>query len=294
MATTQAAPRRRFSTREVKRELYNLVAVLILFVIALPAFWIIFTAFRPGNEVNTTPPIWIPQKLTLDAFASLFGLNPDYASGIPVFSYMRNSAAVAIIATLFALTIGTLAGYAFSRFQFRGHTAIFLGIMLSRAVPGVALGLPLFLLMRQYHLIDTVHGLALIYVAINIPFTVWLMDGFFRQIPKELDEAAYIDGCGYWSAFWRVDLPLSLPGMAAAGIFAFLAAWNEYQIASLVTSTPKSKTFPVGLYDFTTQFTVDWRGMTAMSVLMIIPAIVFVILIQRRLTEGLTFGALKG
>ncbi len=294
MATTQAAPRRRVSRRRLRRELYNLFAVLVLFIIALPAFWIIFTSFRPGTEVNVTPPIWIPQKLTLDAFESLFGLNPDYASGIPVFSYLRNTAAVALIATFFALTIGTLAGYAFSRFQFRGHTLIFLGLMLSRAVPGVALGLPLFLLMRRYGLIDTVHGLALVYIAINIPFTVWLMDGFFRQIPKELDEAAYIDGCGYWSAFWRVDLPLSLPGMAAAGIFAFLAAWNEYQIASLVTSTPKSKTFPVGLYDFTTQFTVDWRGMTAMSVLMIVPAIVFVILIQRRLTEGLTFGALKG
>ncbi len=294
MTATTPAPRRRISRRRVNRELYNLLAVVILLIIALPAFWIVFTAFRPGNEVNTTPPVWIPQKLTLDAFESLFGLNPGYASGIPVFSYLRNSAAVAIVATLFALTIGTLAGYAFSRFQFRGHTLIFLGIMLSRAVPGVALGLPLFLLMRQYGLVDTVHGLALIYVAINIPFTVWLMDGFFRQIPKELDEAAYIDGCGYWSAFWRVDMPLSLPGMAAAGIFAFLAAWNEYQIASLVTSTPNSKTFPVGLYDFTTQFTVDWRGMTAMSVLMIVPAIVFVILVQRRLTEGLTFGALKG
>ncbi len=167
-------------------------------------------------------------------------------------------------------------------------------IMLSRAVPGVALGLPLFLLMRKYGLVDTTHGLALVYAAINIPFTAWLMDGFFRQVPRELDESAYIDGCGYWSAFWRIDLPLALPGMAAAGIFAFLAAWNEYQIASLITKTPKAKTFPVGLYDFTSQFTVDWRGMTAMSVLMIIPAIIFVILIQRRLTEGLTFGALKG
>ena len=166
--------------------------------------------------------------------------------------------------------------------------------MLSRAVPGVALGLPLFLLMRNYGLVDTVHGLALVYVAINIPFTAWLMDGFFRQIPKELDEAAYIDGCGHWTAFWRIDLPLALPGMAAASIFAFLAAWNEYQIASLVTKTPASKTFPVGLFDFTSQFTVDWRGMCAMSVLMILPAIVFVILTQRRLTEGLTFGAIKG
>jgi multiple sugar transport system permease protein len=270
------------------------LALFILLIFALPAIWIIFTAFRPGNEVNVTPPVWIPQKITLDAFASLIGLNPEIAAGIPVGNYFWNSLRVAILSTVFSVSIGTMAGYAFSRFRFRGHTLAFLMIMLSRAVPGVALGLPLFLLMRRFGLVDTVHGLALVYVAINIPFTAWLMDGFFRQIPKELDEAAYIDGCSHWAAFWRIDLPLALPGMAAASIFAFLAAWNEYQVASLVTNTPAAKTFPVGLFDFTSQFTVDWRGMAAMSVLMIIPAIIFVILTQRRLTEGLTFGAVKG
>jgi multiple sugar transport system permease protein len=290
----QTAPRWRFNRRRTEKELVNLLALLILFLFALPAIWIIFTAFRPGNEINVTPPIWIPKSLTLDAFANLFGLNPNYAAKIPVMNYLRNSTLTALMATTIALTVGTMTGYAFSRFEFKYHTAIFLLIMLSRAVPGVALGLPLFLLMRQYNLVDTTHGLAFVYAAINIPFTAWLMDGFFRQVPKELDESAYIDGCGYWSAFWRIDLPLALPGMAAAGIFAFLASWNEYQIASLLTKTPKAKTFPVGLYDFTSQFTVDWRGMTAMSVLMIVPAVVFVILIQRRLTEGLTFGAVKG
>ena len=290
----QTAPRWRFSRRRTEKELVNLLALLILFLFALPAIWIIFTAFRPGNEINVTPPIWIPKSLTLDAFANLFGLNPNYAAKIPVMNYLRNSTLTALMATTIALTVGTMTGYAFSRFEFKYHTAIFLLIMLSRAVPGVALGLPLFLLMRKYNLVDTTHGLAFVYAAINIPFTAWLMDGFFRQVPKELDESAYIDGCGYWSAFWRIDLPLALPGMAAAGIFAFLASWNEYQIASLLTKTPKAKTFPVGLYDFTSQFTVDWRGMTAMSVLMIVPAVVFVILIQRRLTEGLTFGAVKG
>ncbi|NOZ50852.1 MAG: carbohydrate ABC transporter permease [Chloroflexi bacterium] len=284
----------KFKRRSIEQSAYNIAAFMILFIFALPAIWIIFTAFRPANEVNITPPIWLPHKITLDAFASLFGLNPEYASGVPVYDYLRNSTIVALTSTLFAVSVGTMAGYAFSRFQFRGHTLVFLLIMLSRAVPGIALGLPLFLLMRNYGLVDTVQGLAFVYVAINIPFTIWLMDGFFRQIPRELDEAAYIDGCGHWSAFWRIDLPLALPGMSAAAIFAFLAAWNEYQIASLVTKTPAAKTFPVGLYDFTSQFTVDWRGMTAMSVLMIVPAIVFVLLTQRRLTEGLTFGALKG
>ena len=205
----------KFNRRRATSEFYNILAILVLLLFALPAIWIIFTAFRPGNEVNVTPPIWIPRRLTLDAFASLFGFNPGVAAGIPVFDYMRNSIIVATTATLFSVSLGTMAGYAFSRFKFKGHTQIFLLIMLSRSVPGVALGLPLFLLMRNYGLIDTVQGLALVYVAINIPFTAWLMDGFFRQIPKELDEAAYIDGCGHWAAFWRIDLPLALPGMSA-------------------------------------------------------------------------------
>jgi multiple sugar transport system permease protein len=133
-----------------------------------------------------------------------------------------------------------------------------------------------------------------VYIAINIPFTIWLMDGFFRQIPRDLTEAAYIDGCGYWSAFWRVDLPLALPGLAAAGIFAFLASWNEFQIVSVLARSNTGKTFPPGLFSFTQQFTTDWRGMCAMSVLMMIPAIVFVVLTQRNLVRGLTFGAIKG
>ncbi len=280
--------------RKVRQFFYNIFAFTILTLGALPAVWIIFTSFRPANEVNVSPPVWIPEKITLDSFEQLFGLNPDIATGVPVREYMWNSIRVALLSTTFSLILGTLAGYAFSRFEFRFHTLMFLFIMLSRSVPGIALGIPLFLLMRNYNLVDTVHGLAFVYVAVNTPFTVWLMDGFFRQIPKELDEAAYIDGCGYWSAFWRIDLPLALPGMSAAGIFAFLASWNEYQLASLMTKTPAAKTFPVGLYDFTSQFTVDWRGMCAMSVLMMIPAIVFVFLTQRSMMRGLTFGAVKG
>lgn len=289
MLTNAVRPQRRLRTL-----LLNIIVFAILIAGTLPAVWIIFTAFRPGNEINVSPPVWIPETLTLSAFESLLGFNPEVAAGVPVYNYLRNSLVVSAMSTVVSLVLGTMAGYAFSRFEFRMHTGLFLLIMLSRSVPGVALGLPLFLLMRNLGLVDTVHGLAFVYVAINIPFTVWLMDGFFRQIPQELDEAAYIDGCGYWSAFWRIDLPLALPGMSAAGIFAFLASWNEYQIASLITKTPASKTFPVGLFDFTSQFTVDWRGMCAMSVLMMIPAIVFVILTQRSLVRGLTFGAVKG
>ena len=283
------------TTRRRRRHFVaNLTPFIVLTVGAFPAIWIILTAFRPNSEINATPPVWVPKEFTLESFRSLFGGNPDVAVGIPVGDYLSNSIRVSLLATLLSVVIGTLAGYAFSRFDFKGSRAILLGLLVARAVPGIALSLPLFLLMRRLHLVDTVQGLAIVYVALNVPFTAWLMDGFFRRIPRELDEAAYVDGAGYWQAFWKIDLPLALPGLGAAGVLAFLSSWNEYQIASVITKTPAAKTFPVGLFDFTTQFTVDWRGMAAMSVLMMIPAIIFVMLTQKSLARGLTFGAVKG
>jgi multiple sugar transport system permease protein len=290
-AAPRATTRRRIHWRDIGA---NWLAFTIIAILALPAVWIILTAFRPNLEINASPPIWIPRTFTLDAFESLFGLNPETASGVPVMSYLTNSLAIALLATALSVPVGTAAGYAFSRFDFVGSRMLLLLLLLTRAVPGVALSLPLFLLMRNIGLIDTVHGLAFVYMAMNIPFTAWLMDGFFRRIPRELDDAAYVDGASHWQTFWKIDLPLALPGLGAASVFAFLAAWNEYQIASVITKTPASKTFPVGLADFTTQFTVDWRGMAAMSVLMMIPAIIFVLAMQRSLTKGLTFGAVKG
>jgi len=283
--------RRRVHWRDVGA---NWLALTVLTLAALPAIWIILTAFRPNLEVNASPPIWIPQSITLEAFDSLFGLNPEIAAGVPVGNYLFNSVTVALLATALSVPIGTAAGYAFSRFSFVGSRTILLVLLLTRAVPGIALSLPLFLLMRSVGLVDTIHGLAFVYMALNIPFTAWLMDGFFRRIPKELDDAAFVDGASHWQTFWKIDLPLALPGLGAAAVFAFLAAWNEYQIASIMTKTPAAKTFPVGLFDFTGQFTVDWRGMAAMSVLMMIPAILFVLLMSRSLTKGLTFGAVKG
>lgn len=291
MTARRGGFRRRLYWRDIGA---NWLAFTVLLLAALPALWIIFTAFRPNSEINTTPPVWIPQRVTFEAFESLFGLNPDLAAGVPVDSYLLNSVTVALLATALSVPIGTAAGYAFSRFDFVGSRLILLVLLLTRAVPGIALSLPLFLLMRNIGLIDTVQGLAFVYMALNIPFTAWLMDGFFRRIPKELDDAAFVDGASHWQTFWKIDLPLALPGLGAAAVFAFLAAWNEYQIASIVTKTPASKTFPVGLFDFTSQFTVDWRGMAAMSVLMMIPAVIFVLLMSRSLTKGLTFGAVKG
>jgi multiple sugar transport system permease protein len=286
-----------------RRKTGDIVRDIILFIILLgfflPALWIILTSIRPNAEINSRPPIWIPSEITFDSYKILLGMpTPEGAFGmggsIPFGDYARNSLVISFASTFFALAFGTMAGYVFSRFWFAGKNGVFLGMMLLRAVPGIALSLPLFILFANLDLSDTVIGMVIVYTALNIPFTAWLMDGFFRAIPEELDDAAKIDGCSHWGAFIRVDLPLALPGMAASGIFAFLTTWNEFALASVITRTPASRTFPPGLFEFTGQFVSDWRGMCAMSVMMLIPAVIFVALVQRQLMEGLTSGATKG
>ncbi len=152
---------------------------------------------------------------------------------------------------MIAIAIGMSGGYAFARYRFRGKSALFLGFMLTRTVPGIALSLPLFIVYARLGIIDTHFGLILAYVALNVPFTIWLIDGFFRQVPKDLAEAAQIDGCTRWQAFWQVEFPLARTGIASAGIFAFLTSWNEFALASQLTRSVNSKTLPVGLLDYT-------------------------------------------
>ncbi len=278
--------------RKIKQELYNILVYILVLIFFLPVIWIILTSMRPEIEVNARPPVWLPRSLTYDSFAALFGTGHTEKS-VPFYDYLRNSLYASLLSTVLALTVGTLAGYSFSRFRFRGANSAFIGMMLARSIPGISISLPLFIIFARMGLLDKKIGLALVYTAMNVPFTTWLMQGFFKDIPETLDEAAQIDGCSRWQAFVKIDLPLTLPGLAASGIFAFLTAWNEFQIASVITRTPASKTFPVGLYDFTQEFTIDWRGMCAMSVVMLIPAVVFVLLTQKQLIRGLTFGAFK-
>lgn len=265
---------------------------LAMLILVAPGAWVVLTAFRPNIEVLARPAVWIPQNPTLDNFARLFGFS-SAQQGLPVAQYFVNSLVISITSTVVAVLIGMAGGYAFARFRFTGKGAMFLAFMLSRTVPGVALSLPLFIIWSRIGLIDTSWGLILVYLAVNIPFTIWLTDGFFRQIPQELSEAAQIDGCTRWQAFWAVEFPLARSGLASAGIFAFLTSWNEYALASQLTRTTASKTMPVGLMDFTAQFTVDWTGMSAMAVLIIIPALVLTFIVQKHLIAGLTFGGVK-
>jgi multiple sugar transport system permease protein len=278
--------------RRIGRVFYLIGLFLAMLIICLPGFWIVLSSLRPPVEIMAKPPVWIPNELSLDAYRAMFsGIGKG---GIPIWDYFRNSLIISITSTVIALAIGMSGGYAFARFKFAGKSVTFLGLMLTRSVPGIALSLPLFIVYSRIGIIDTHFGLILTYVALNVPFTIWLIDGFFRQVPKDLAEAAQIDGCTRWQAFWKVEFPLAGPGIASAGIFAFLTCWNEYALASQLTRSVNSKTLPVGLLDYTAEFTIDWRGMCALAVVMIVPALALTFIIQKHLVSGLTFGAVKG
>ncbi|MBO6674769.1 MAG: carbohydrate ABC transporter permease [Rhizobiales bacterium] len=269
------------------------VTFILMVIMCVPGLWVVLSAFRPNREILAKPPIWVPQNPTLNNFAKIFGFGEDQVA-IPVLSYFWNSLVIASTSTVIALIIGMAGGYAFARFRFRFKNSVFLGLMLFRAVPGIALSLPVFMLWSRLGLIDTQMGIIIVYVSLNVPFTIWLIDGFFRQIPMSLSEAAQVDGCTRWQAFWKIEFPLARSGIAAAGVFAFLTSWNEFALASQLTRSTDSKTLPVGLMDFTAQFTIDWAGMCAMAVIIIVPALLLTFLVQKHLIAGLTFGGVKG
>ena len=278
--------------KAILRVAYWIGLFLAMTIICLPGLWIVLSSLRPTVEIMAKPPVWIPTELSFDAYVAMFsGIGQG---GIPVVRYFTNSLIISVTSTVIALIIGMSGGYAFARYRFRGKSGWFLGLMLTRTVPGIALSLPLFFVYARLGIIDTHFGLILAYVALNIPFTIWLIDGFFRQVPRDLAEAAQIDGCTRWQAFWQVEFPLAGPGIASAGIFAFLTAWNEFALASQLTRSINSKTLPVGLLDYTAEFTIDWRGMCALAVVMIVPALTLTFIVQKHLVGGLTSGAVKG
>lgn len=265
---------------------------LAMSIICLPGLWVVLNSFRPTVEIMAKPPVWIPNELNLNHYRAMFSGVGE--GGVPVLTYFRNSLIISVTSTAIALLVGMAGGYAFARYRFKGKAVIFVMFMCTRAVPGVALSLPLFIIFARVGIIDTHFGMILAYVAMNVPFTIWLIDGFFRQVPKELAEAAEIDGCTRWQAFWKVEFPVAKAGIASAGIFAFLTSWNEYALASQLTRSVTSKTMPVGLLDFQAEFTLNWGGMCALAVLMIIPALILTFLVQKHLIAGLTFGGVKG
>ncbi|CAE6760394.1 Trehalose transport system permease protein SugB [Paraburkholderia aspalathi] len=276
----------------MKRGALWLAVFLVMSVICLPGLWVMLNAFRSNVAILSNQSLLDTGSYTLDNFRNVFGFGG--MASLPIRQYFVNSVVISLASTIAAIVVGVAGGYAFARFEFRHKKLLFVVLMLTRAISGIALSLPIFMLWAWTGLLDTHIGVIIVYLAMNVPFTVWLIDGFFREVPAELAEAAQIDGCSRWQAFWHIELPLARSGVASAAIFAFLTSWNEFALASQLCRSPDTKTLPVGLMDFTAQFTVDWAGMCSMAVIIIIPAIILTFIVQKHLIAGLTLGGVKG
>lgn len=207
--------------------------------------------------------------------------------------YLGNSLFVGLVSTVLTLLLGCMAAYGLARFRFRGRTTIAYTTLLLRTVPLAVLAIPVFLIWNEWKLVNSLWGLVLLYVAVNLPFTIWLLYGFVLQVPVELEEAAAIDGCGPIRVFTKVLLPLMAPGLAAASIFTFRIAWNEF-ILALVLTDRQTRTLPVAASLFVTDLGVDWGKVMAMGSLIAIPPLIFTLVAARQIITGLTAGAVKG
>jgi multiple sugar transport system permease protein len=207
--------------------------------------------------------------------------------------YLSNSLIVGVVSTLITLVLGTMAAYGLARFRFRGRATVAYTTLLLRTVPLAVLAVPVFMIWNEAGIINSLGGLVLLYVAVNLPFTIWLLYGFIAQVPIELEEAARIDGCGPIQVFYKVVLPLIKPGLAAASIFTFRIAWNEF-ILALVLTDRATRTLPVAASLYITDIGVDWGRIMALGSLIAIPPLVFTFIAARQIITGLTAGAVKG
>jgi N,N'-diacetylchitobiose transport system permease protein len=262
------------------------VGVLVALVIVFPTYWMFVTSLKTPGEILSPKYDLIPFSATFENFAS--ALSKDKFA-----VYLTNSLIVTLGAVLCALIAGTLAAIPLSRLRFRGRKGFLVLIMVAQLAPVATLFIPLFLLMRDAGLINTLPGLMLIYFATTLPFTVWMLYGFVNGIPYDLEEAAMIDGCSQIGAFRRVTLPLLGPGLVTTSVFSFITAWNEFLFA-VVLMKGDNQTLPVWLASFRTAFGTDWGGVMAGSVIYAIPALVFFLIVQRKLVAGVAAGAVKG
>jgi len=269
-----------------QRVVLSVVGVLVALVIVFPTYWMFVTSLKTPGEILSPKYDLIPFSATFENFASALS-KENFAV------YLTNSLIVTLGAVLCALIAGTLAAIALSRLRFLGRKGFLVLIMVAQLAPVATLFIPLFLLMRDAGLINTLPGLMLIYFATTLPFTVWMLYGFVNGIPYDLEEAAMIDGCSQLGAFRRVTLPLLGPGLVTTSVFSFITAWNEFLFAVVLMKGDK-QTLPVWLASFRTAFGTDWGGVMAGSVIYAIPALVFFLIVQRKLVAGVAAGAVKG
>ena len=287
VAEPQARIKPRKKPRQGQHPLIWLAVVAVIVFCLFPFYWLLNVSLKTGADLSSSS--LIPPNPTLDNYSSIFK-NDDFTNGL------KNSTIVAFSVTILALTFGSFAAYALARLKMRGKFLV-LGIVLSvTTFPQIAIAAPMFKLWTDIELYNTRIGLIIPYLTFALPLAIYILTSFFKEIPKDLEEAALVDGATHFQAFRKVVVPLAAPGLATAGILTFIAAWNEFLLATTLTSSKSARTVPAAIAFFTgsTQFEVPLGTMSAASVVISVPLIILVLLFQKRIVAGLTAGAVKG
>jgi N,N'-diacetylchitobiose transport system permease protein len=274
-----------------RKILLNGTGLLVFAIAVFPVFWMASTAFKPNNEIFSTTPKPLPAHPTLKHFDLV--LNGGIAE-VSFWEYFANSAILAVVTVLASGLLALMAATAVARFRFRFRTTFLVMLLVVQMVPLEALVIPLFLDLKRLDLLNSLAGLSLVYIGFAVPFAIWMLRGFVAAVPKELEEAAAIDGAGPVRTFFTVMLPLVAPGLVATSIFSFITAWNEFIFAFTFLDDQDKYTLPIMLQFFFGRSSTAWGPIMAASTLLTIPVIAFFLLVQRRMVSGLTAGAVKG
>jgi ABC-type glycerol-3-phosphate transport system permease component len=262
--------------------------IIVLVIVALfPFLWMLISSVKPLGELYTVPPTWIPAAPTLANYAKVI-----FDSNIP--RYFLNSVIISAGATIIALFLAIFAAYGFARFRFKGSAALQGFVLIGQLLPTAAIIVPLYIVLNALGLINTYLGLILVYLILTLPLSVWMLIGYFKSIPVELEEAAVIDGCSRLGVLFRITLPLATPGLVAVLVYAFVTTWNEFIFALCFATDSTVKTLPIGLSEFSTEFNTDWGAVMAASMIMTLPIALLFLGMQRLFVGGLTNGATKG
>ena len=275
--------------RVLRRVALNATGLFVFVVVAFPVYWMVATAFKQGQDVLSYDPVWLPRNPTLESFRDAIS-RPYFWSGV------RNSLIVVVSVVAASLVLAFLAALALAKFRFYGRRPFIVVIFAVQMVPLTALIIPLYIALSSVGQVDKLTGVIISYIALVLPFCVWTLRGFIGGIPRELEEAAMVDGSTRFGAFLRILLPLVGPGLVATSIFAFIQAWNEYIIAYVMLSSQEKQTVTIWLANFTTGTLrgVDWGTLMASATLTALPVVFFFILVHRRIAFGLTAGAVRG
>ncbi|MEE1666443.1 carbohydrate ABC transporter permease [Streptomyces sp. WAC07094] len=265
---------------------WNLLGLLVFVTVGFPVYWMVDTAFKPAKDAIDPDPSLLPTGLTQDNFHRALDIADFWG---PV----GRSLIVSLSVVAIGIVVGLLAALAISRFAFRGRKIVIVGILAVQMVPAVSMIIPVFLLLNDLGQYDRLTGLIITYLTFILPFTVWTLRGFVVNIPRELEEAAMVDGCSRTGAFLRVVFPLLAPGLVATSVYGFIQAWNEYLYALMLMSQ-ENQTATVWLGNFTTKHGTEYAPMMAGSTMMAVPIVILFLLVQRKMAAGLTAGAVKG